>query len=176
MVSRLETYYQELENQRHSFLDEIRKYNATTIYGSTHGQWNMTQVIGHLCISEKTSLDYLEKKMLGMQQASNATMWEWIKVVGLIFSQRLPFKYKAPKGSNLPEPESRPIDDVIAEWATQRQRLHTILSRFTEKDVKKKVYRHVVIGLVDIRHMMIFFREHIYHHQWQIKRLEKSVT
>ncbi len=176
MVSRLEKTYQTLENQRLRFLDEIKKYDSSVVYNAKSGQWNMAQVIAHLCISEKTSLDYLEKKMLGMQQASNSGVWEWIKVIGLIFSQRLPFKYKAPKGSNLPEPESRPIEEVIANWATERQRLHVILSKFTEKDVNKKVYRHVVIGLVDVIHMMIFFREHIYHHQWQIMRLGKSVN
>jgi hypothetical protein len=174
MLPRLEKLFQELENQRYQFLAEIKKHEEKTLYYSANGKWNMAQVISHLYISERTSLDYLEKKMKGIDRASRSTIWEWIKVVGLIFSQRLPFKYKAPKGSNLPEPESRPIDGVVTDWTAERQRLHTILSRFTEKDVKKKVYRHVVIGLVDITHMMIFFREHIYHHQWQIKRIEKS--
>jgi hypothetical protein len=176
MVPRLEKLFQALESQRQSFLNEIRKYDAKTVYGSIHGQWNMAQVIAHLHISEKTSLDYLERKMLGIQQASNSSVSEWIKVIGLIFSQRLPFKYNAPRGSNLPEPESRPVDELVALWETERQRLYALLNRFEETDLKKKVYRHVVIGLVDVTHMMIFFREHIYHHQWQIKRLKKSAT
>ncbi len=176
MVPRLEKSYQTLEKQRKLFLADIMKYDSSIIHHSTDGNWSMVQVISHLITSEKTSLDYLEKKMQGIQQASNATWWESIKVIGLIVSQRLPFKYKAPKGAKLPDPESRPMDDLISQWTAQRQRLHAILGKFTEKDVKKKVYRHVVIGLVDIRHMMIFFREHITHHQWQINRIEKQTS
>lgn len=174
MVPVLEKLYLELEHQREVFLTEIRKHGEPAVYRTTDGHWNMVQVIGHLCISEKTSLDYLEKKMRGLEQATPSTLWELFKVGGLILSQRLPLRYTAPRGASLPEPTTCPLEEAIALWMAERQRLHTLLNRFAAQDVNKKVYRHIVIGLVDVRHMLIFFREHVYHHRWQIKRLQRQ--
>jgi hypothetical protein len=52
-----------------------------------------------------------------------------------------------------------------------RNELKTMLEKFGDDQLKRKIYKHVIAGKLNILQTLLFFREHVIHHQQQIKRL-----
>lgn len=98
-------------------------------------------------------------------------MVEELKMVVLKVSQRLPFKFKAPRSVVEKTPSYQSLNDLIIEWDHTRGELKILLEKFQDDQITKKVYRHVRAGLLNIQHALLFFREHIVHHTPQINRL-----
>jgi hypothetical protein len=133
----------------------------------------VNQILAHLTIAERLSVLYLRKKMLGMDEAKNSGAWEELKWLALLASQRLPLKFKAPKSVVNHTPSYSNLHELSSDWHGVRNELKGILEKFTEADLKKKIYRHIYAGRLNIIHALMFFREHILHHQPQIDRLLK---
>ena len=63
------------------------------------------------------------------------------------------------------------IGQLQADWETERAELKALLEKFNDTETKRKIYRHIRAGRLNIQHALIFFREHYRHHWPQIKRL-----
>jgi hypothetical protein len=96
---------------------------------------------------------------------------EELKMIVLILSQRLPFKFKAPKVVVENTKPSTSLQELEKEWAAVRNELKTMLEKFGDDQLKRKIYKHVIAGKLNILQTLLFFREHVIHHQQQIKRL-----
>jgi hypothetical protein len=119
-------------------------------------------------------LRYIRKKSLGADQLADSGWIESVKMIFLRMSQRLPFlKFKAPAVllEHTPPPLSLP--EVIAQWNAVRLDLRNFLESIPEKNVRRKVFKHPVVGMLDVRQAMGFFGEHIRHHTPQIRKLMK---
>ena len=127
--------------------------------------------MAHIITGERLSVQYLNKKILGISEAENSGVVEELKMIVLKLSQRLPFKFKAPRTVVEKTPSYQNLNNLIADWDNARSELKTLLEKFQDDQINKKVYRHVRAGLLNIQHALLFFREHIVHHAPQIKRL-----
>jgi hypothetical protein len=92
-------------------------------------------------------------------------------MIVIILSQRLPFKFKAPKTVVENTKPSTSLQELEQEWTTVRNELKIVLEKFNDDQIKRKIYKHVVAGKLNIQQTLLFFREHVIHHQQQIKRL-----
>lgn len=113
----------------------------------------------------------MSKKILGIREAGNTGIAEEIKMVLLSLSQRLPFKFKAPKTVVENTPSYTEVRQLAADWEKERDELRKLLETFNDTQIKKKIYRHIRAGMLNIQHALIFFREHSLHHWPQIRRL-----
>jgi DinB superfamily len=169
---RLQSYFTQLENQRKSvtkLINSVSEERFTRIPGND--KWSAHQVVAHLLTAEKLSLQYMTKKMNGVASAGDTGILEELKMVAIILSQRLPFRYTAPKSVVEATPHYPGRAALINEWATTRHHLGLFLNQFTDELLKRKIYKHVVAGRLNIVHALIFFREHIIHHLPQLNRL-----
>jgi uncharacterized damage-inducible protein DinB len=168
--SKLHELFDQLERQRLSLLNEIREIAEGQINHSRNKKWSVSQIAGHLITAERLSLSYMTKKINAIQEVGNTGMLGELKLLLFIASQRLPLKYKAPK--NLSEqPKSYPdFKSLELDWNESRQQLEEFLEKFPSEGLKRKIYRHPVMGRCNIVHALVFFREHIIHHYPQIKR------
>lgn len=135
------------------------------------GKWSVSQILSHLIQAEKASLDYMKKKSLGIEQAGNTGKIEALKFFLLKISQRLPLKYKAPDILGKNDPPSLPLKEIEKNWALLREDLRAFLEMFGEAQLRRKVYRHVIAGRLNVLQSIEFFDEHLDHHLPQIKRL-----
>jgi hypothetical protein len=87
-----------------------------------------------------------------------------------MISQRLPFKFKAPKVVVLSTPSYEGLLELTRAWDREREELRTLLDQFHDDEIRKKIYRHVVVGLLNMEQALIFFQEHFDHHVPQINR------
>ena len=113
----------------------------------------------------------MKKKILGINDAGNTGITDELQIGLLKISQRLPFKFKAPKAVIENTPAYPEVNKLKAAWDSERAELKGLLETFNDTQLKKKIYRHVVAGRLNIQHALIFFRAHYFHHLPQIKRL-----
>ena len=171
MNPRLRLLFDALETERHRLLERVAQLSSEQFHRAEQGKWSMSQILGHLVTAERLSLRYMNKKILGMHDAGDTGIREEIKMVLLKISQRLPLKFKAPKAVIENTPPYSDVQELKADWDKERAELKGLLEKFNDTQIKKKIYRHVRVGLLNIQHALIFFREHYFHHWPQIKRL-----
>lgn len=168
---RLHLHFENLEAQRRRLLDRVEGHPAEAFHHSEPGKWSMCQVLAHLINAERLSVRYINKKILGIHEAKNTGWVEEGKMILLKISQRLPFKFKAPAAVVISTPQYANLHELMTDWDLERQELKQLLEKFDESQLRRKVYRHVVVGILNIEQALTFFREHFIHHLPQIKRL-----
>ena len=170
MNSLLEKTFSLLEGQRADLLSEIKKASNGKFNNRANNKWSISQIAGHLITAESLSVGYINKKINAIKEVENTGFFSEVKLWLFIVSQRLPIKYKAPKNLG-DQPKAYPdVASLEKDWNEVRQELKLLLDKFTNADLKKKIYRHPVMGRGNIIHALVFFREHIIHHWPQIRR------
>lgn len=172
MISKTSELYNILENQRESILSRLAELEPTKLTAQLAPQsWSILQVLAHLVTAERLSVQYIRKKKLGMATAGNTGPWGEFKFWLLKLSQRIGFKYRAPKTVVSATPAFETWAQANEAWAQQRAELKKLLEEFTENDLRKKIFKHPFAGRLNIVQTLIFFGEHVRHHEPQIARL-----
>jgi uncharacterized damage-inducible protein DinB len=172
--TRLAQLFNTLETQRAELLSLVKGISMETIRKQPHSKWSIAQVISHLIASEQLSVRYLNKKILGVDTAPKTGVTEEFKMIVLKISQRLPFKFKAPKVVVESTPVYESMEQLTDAWNKSRVELKTVLEKFQDNQINRKVYKHPFAGMLNIQQALVFFREHIIHHTPQIKNLLKQ--
>jgi hypothetical protein len=170
MNPRLQSIFDSIEFQRQSLLSPLKNLPAEKLNGHAPNKWSINEIIAHLIVAEQLSVGYIRKKMQGIGQAKDTGIYEELKMILLQASQRLPLKFKAPKKvveQTLPETD---IVKLIEQWNIVRQELRAVLEKFEDDQIKRGVYRHVRVGMLNIQQAVKFFGEHVRHHAPQIRR------
>jgi len=100
---------------------------------------------------------------------------EDVKFVILKLSQRIPLRYKAPRVVIENTPPALSYAEVVMQWETLDTEIAQFLETVAEEDIHKKIYKHPYMGMLDVIHGVQFLREHIIHHQSQIKRILRVI-
>ncbi len=174
MNSRLEELFDDLEVQREELLQGLKQISAEVLQKHPLEKWSIAQILAHLIASEQLSVAYLNKKVLGIETTQNTGLVEEIKMITLMISQRLPFKFKAPRMVVDKTPAYDTMDQIILAWDNARIELKAVLEKFQDNQMKRKIYKHPVAGMLNIRQALRFFGEHITHHTPQVKNLLKQ--
>ena len=161
-----------LELQRKKTLDSVMQLNNEQINSAPEGKWSIAHILSHIIAAENMSLQYIRKKIQGVKEAEDTGIKEEIKMIVLKMSQRLPgIKFKAPKQVVETTTLFRDFETIKKEWDTVRGEFSTLLETIPDEYVNRKIYRHVRVGYLNMKHALMFFREHIGHHIPQIKKL-----
>ena len=171
MSPHLQKLYASIEKQREQLLYSLRLLSNERRNEYQAGKWSIHQIIAHLITAERLSVQYLNKKILGVNEARDSGMLEEMKMILLIISQRLPLKFKAPKAVTDQTSKETDFNKLVEQWDQTRRELKTLLDRVEEQHVNRKIYKHVRVGMMNVKHALKFFREHVNHHTPQIKRL-----
>jgi len=163
--------FDSLETQRKELLDRVKHLTSEQLNAHTEGKWSIAQILSHLIASEQLSVNYLNKKMQGIKDAPATGFKETLTMMLLVISQRLPLKFKAPKVLAENTITYETSEQITEEWEKVRKELKQILTRFNDDQLKRKVYKHPIAGMLNITQALRFFREHIYHHTPQIIHL-----
>lgn len=165
------TYFAQLEQQKNNLLNELSSLSVEKLNSAPAGKWSITQIVAHLITVERLSIQYMQKKIQGIEQAGDAGIVEELKLIVLIISQRLPLRFKAPKMVKESTPTLSTLPELTAQWDSVRSDLKQLLEKIPDHLVKRKIYKHVFAGKLNSRQALIFFREHFIHHLPQIQRL-----
>ncbi len=124
MDARLQHLYNKIETQRKVLLLSLHKLSNEELNAHPPTKWSINQIIAHLITAENLSLQYLNKKILGIDEAKDSGLVEELKMILLIVSQRLPLKFKAPKLVADRTAKETDINELIKEWNNSRSELN----------------------------------------------------
>ncbi|HEY5690077.1 MAG TPA: DinB family protein [Cyclobacteriaceae bacterium] len=173
MDKTLAKQFDKLEKQRHQLLDKVRQFPAVFNQKPNANKWSVHEILAHLITAEKLSVQYIEKKQQGIDTAGNTGMIEELKMGILRISQRLPLRFTAPKLVVAATHSYSSIEDLTADWNNVRENLKHVLEQIQENQLKKKIYKHIIVGRLNIVHAIKFLQEHVAHHWPQVIRLLK---
>ena len=142
MNLKLQKLVNALEVQRFQLLDTIKISTPEKLNHKLNAKWSINQVIAHLITAERLSITYLNKKIQAINEVENTGLIEELKMIVLIISQRLPFKFKAPKVVLENTKPSTSLLQLELEWNAVRNELKVLLEKFTDDQVKRKIYIH----------------------------------
>lgn len=143
-------------------------------YTPNEGKWSVNNILVHLLIAERLSLAYMAKKSLGIDTLQNSGWREFLKSNLLTLSQRVPLKYKAPKVVKEQTLQVLTKAEIINQFTEQLQSLRSFLNTIHEKDIRKKIFKHPRVGMLNAVQGVHFFLEHRRHHDPQIRTLLKK--
>ncbi|MBI1768538.1 MAG: DinB family protein [Bacteroidetes bacterium] len=171
MNSRLQSLFDSIETQRHLLLSALKDLPFEKLNQHLPNKWSINQIVAHLISAEQLSVRYISKKILGIHQTNDTGLYEELKMILLQISQRIPLKYRAPKKVVENTLNEQDIHKLIGQWDLVRNDLKNILEKIEDHQIKRGIYRHVRVGMINIQHAVKFFGEHVIHHTPQIKRL-----
>lgn len=174
MNVRLQKLFTEIELQREALLHSLQHLPHEKLNQQLRGKWSINQIIAHLIAAERLSVSYLHKKLRGANEAKDTGLFDDLKMALLIVSQRLPLKFKAPQLVVNHTTGETDLSRLTEEWIKTRGDLKNVLETFDEHHLKRKIYRHVVAGMLNIQQALQFLYEHVRHHTPQIKYLLKQ--
>ena len=165
--------FTEIESQRWKTLDSVRHLTEEQLNKPfATGKWSISQILSHVIAAERMSLLYIQKKVQGAEEAPNTGLWEEVKINLLKVSQRLPgLKFKAPQRVVDNTTDYHNLASISKEWETVRSEFKSLLEKIPDQYVNRRLYRHPRAGYLNVKHALLFFREHIIHHTPQIKKL-----
>jgi uncharacterized damage-inducible protein DinB len=170
--SSLRQSFERLQADTKALLKEVSSLSSATYHHKpSDGKWSISQILTHLLTSERMSLAYMKKKSLGVDSLENSGFLEKIKFFLLKISQRLPMKYTAPRQVVEQTPAPLSYGDLVRQWEALRGELRDFLDNIPEENVRKKIYKHPRVGMLDVVHGLQFLSEHLYHHRPQIRAI-----
>jgi uncharacterized damage-inducible protein DinB len=165
----LQRNFEKLQSETKLLLKEVSSLSSVTYHHKpADGKWSISQILTHILTSERLSLSYMRKKSLGVDELENEGILEQIKFFILKLSQRFPFRYKAPRQVIEQTPAPLSYGDLVRQWEALRLELHQFLSQIPEENIRKKIYKHPRVGMLDANHALQFLGEHLNHHKPQI--------
>lgn len=173
MDKTLAAQFDKLEKQRHQLLDKVRQFPDAFNRKPNVEKWSVHEILAHLITAEKLSVQYIEKKRQGIDAADNTGLLEELKMGVLKISQRLPLRFTAPKPVVAATQSYSSIEELTTDWNVVRENLKQILEQIQDNQLKKKIYKHIIVGRLNIVHAVKFLQEHVTHHWPQVIRLLK---
>ncbi len=163
--------FDSLETQRQELLSMVKHLTKEQLSIHPEGKWSIAQILSHLISSEQLSVLYLNKKTQGIHNLPDTGFKEELVMLILIVSQRLPLKFKAPKILTENTLIYKTEDELKEAWEKVRGELKETLKRFKDDQLNRKVYKHPIAGMLNMKQALRFFSEHINHHTPQIIHL-----
>jgi uncharacterized damage-inducible protein DinB len=177
MNRKLQSTFDLVEQQRAELLVRLQPLTREELNWSPPGKWSILRIMSHLVTAERTALEYVRKKNLGVAEARDSGIPETIKMFLLVISQRMPMlKFKAPQLIEDRTIEYKDLTEAIKEWDAVRAEWNVFLDAIPDQYVRRKIFRHVVAGRLNIEQGVLFFREHIIHHKPQVEALIRRAS
>ena len=176
MNPKLRHHYHQLQQETLSLLKDVSTLSSASYhYSPGEGKWSISQILTHVLTAEGLSLNYIRKKSLGIKTLKNTGLAEEVKFWILRISQRIPLRYKAPGIVVQNTPAALSYGELVRQWELLREEMQIFLSAIDDQDVQKKVYKHPVVGMLNVMHGVQFLREHIIHHRPQIAGIIRQI-
>lgn len=175
MDPRISKKFQALEKQRNRLLNDLNRLTPEQLsFSPAPGKWSIEQVLFHLIQAEQGTIQYMGKKMQA-DALPRAGLVSAVKSLALTIALRSPLKFKVPQ--KIAPPQQTPgYGELVRQWQEIRQSLAAFLEALPRERTRSAIFRHPVIGYINIFQTMNFFQEHIAHHIKQIRRIRNATN
>ena len=174
MVKERENLTRELRNldlQTQSILTKLADYSDEVLsILPDPGVWSVMQVLTHVMMSERLSLQYVRKKLSFKPELKKSGLLAACRLLLLKWSQYIPIRFKAPKGLQTEDlPVFSSLTELRTQWHKDRHKLHQFFAEADDSLFSKEVFRHPIAGRLSLIQMVSFFSIHLQRHVVQIE-------
>lgn len=176
MNAKVKQKFQSLEYQREylfTLIDQIPTERANLRF--EENSWSLAEVYYHLYLVEQKVFDDVAARIKHYNTAKKTGIKEEIRVSILKILLKLPFKYKAPRVVKESIPKDVNINNLRIDWDNLRQAFELLLNGNSDEDLKLKLFKHPVVGLMNIIQTLDFIKAHHKHHLSQVKNLLSKI-
>jgi uncharacterized damage-inducible protein DinB len=175
MSTKLKAQYDTMERSRRALLDSLKQYPDNLLNKQpAPGKWSVAQVLDHIIAGEEGSLSYIKKKTQDIARAQPAGLrgrWRML-MLKVVFSS--PVTFKAPPVLE-PSQDFMTLQQLDERWTKVRAGIYAIISKLSDKDLEKELWKHIIAGKMNIYQMLSFLDIHYKRHKKQTQRTLKAV-
>lgn len=155
------------------FLEELKDYSDHTLNKKPDlNSWSVLQVMDHLIVAEKLSLDALKKSIAKNHNFASPGIGHFFRNRFLSFYLRSPIKFDAPTPVNTPALlETSTFWEVAKRWRRNREELYIFIRQLPPSVSGKMIYKHPRAGWLTGDAMLAFFQNHFDRHKKQVYRI-----
>ncbi len=162
-----------LENKTKNLFQNLQSVpEEKLIKQSAPGTWSPLQVVQHLMIAEELSEKYMRKKLSFNKHVPKAGFKGAARFRAMKIFNWIGFKIKAPSALAV-FPDNPHLDELKKSWALQRNSLYQYLESLPDETLQGELFKHILAGKMNARHMVGFFSMHLDRHRKQIERSMK---
>ncbi len=182
-----------LDAERERFISRVEKIRlewvnvrpVSLVKLSQSEVWTVTEVVEHLVLVESGIAQFISKAL-----AETGIPANWFGAPGregrllpllsflrgriLASAMKRPIKVKSPSDKVMPR-GIRTLPDLIEEWRGVGERVRSTPVLGNQRKLRRLgVFVHPLIGMLNLQDTLKFIREHIFHHGFQLDRIERA--
>jgi hypothetical protein len=135
----------------------------------------MAEVIDHLVRVETSVVRMMRGNLARDEQLSTAGR---LRSAMVLLTMYLPTRVRVPRSAETVQPRivAQSLAELEAEWYAAGREMERFLDSLSEAELKKALFKHPVGGWSTAAGALAFVRAHLYHHTYQLARLEKRMN
>ncbi|MGY8946607.1 MAG: DinB family protein [Flavobacteriales bacterium] len=163
----------DLEKNRLALFDDLSSLTQAQLSYSKKG-WSIDEILYHIWLAEESSEKYIRTKTKFPETILKIKPSTYLRMFLVKLLLPLGLKVKAPKTTQL-FPKEIDLKELNNKWTESRQSFDSLIIELKEKKLNNKaVFRHPLIGRINIKLTLAFFEFHFRHHQKQINNLKRQ--
>lgn len=131
--------------------------------------WSPIQIMNHVSGAEESAVKYMNKKLKHTNAWSKSGWKASMRYALLKLSFYLPFKYKAPSVLKAPD-NNLSLQETMEHWEKIRADMSLLLESLSEEQTKAELFKHPIVGRMNIYQALSFMHAHLDRHKAQVKR------
>ena len=164
-----------LERRKQKMLRAVEGWSPSWLtYAPSATDWSMLMIFDHLARTERAVRISCEAHL--NQPAAQPSIIEKLKARFFFFVFRFPIRVRVPRTVQFVQPvEPSSLDELTRTWAEERVKLRAFLMREDSLSLDATAMRHPAVGALSLRDALRFLVVHLWHHEFQIRRLRRAI-
>ena len=173
------TYINRLENldsKTSKLFKKLESYSYDKLSFSDD-KWSVSQILYHVWLAEVSSEKYIRTKIKYPETIIKTPVSSYVKAFLTKYFLLLGFTINAPKVT-AKFPEKISLKELQNNWKSSRSSFSKLIEELDQKNLSEKaIFRHALMGRINLSLTLFFFELHFNHHLKQInKRINRSFT
>ena len=161
-----------LEKQRAEFFDQLEKLPNDLLNNQNNNSWSITQHLYHTWLAETSTEQYIRTKTKYPDLLKKMSFAVYLRTSLLRFFLKLGVRVKAPVSTST-FPEKIDLKILNSQWSDSRKSFQNLINSLEEKKLNNKaIFRHPLMGRLNMKLTLYFFNFHFKHHQKIINNLK----
>jgi len=162
-----------LEDLRLKLFEELEVLSNEKLNSCIDGKWSINQILYHLWLAEASSEQYIRTKTKYPDYLVSVSPLTYLKSKIVEFLLGLGIKFKAPQVVSQ-FPKKIDLQKLNEQWRKSRKSFDELILELKEKNLDNKaIFKHGLLGRINLKLTLDFFDFHFKHHQKAINLLKK---
>ena len=175
-MNKVQLEFQVLNNKLEKLFQRLSKYSNEDLNKKiVEDKWSINENIYHLILAEKGTEKYIRTKTSYPETLVGVNILSRIKSFILESFLKLGVSYKGPAIVTKNFPDYFDFKELKKDWIDSRKSFLEYTQTLNDEILSKGIFRHAIIGRMDIYMTLHFFKFHFDHHKKIIHKLESKL-